>query len=396
MQHNENLSVQNNGKVLIPSRRFEQLDSARGLALLGILVMNIGGFGLPKSAYMNPAYLGMPSFSDGLVWSLLSTFVQGTFLAMFAMLFGAGLQLLSKRSAGWNTSRLFWLALLGFCHSVYLWDGDILLTYGLVGLGSMVIIRTTSTSRSLMRTGILLYIIGLAIMLWLGFQPGSGFSDDWTPSPNTLNYETTWKLDGGELAHAVRLEMTLMTQFSVIFQYGWELTGLMLIGAALLHNGWLLGNASLIDYRRQGWILFTLSLLIHIPAMLMQWWTKWDFIIAGYYLQVPKELAATLQGLAYLALWYGYGQSINMSKANAVLSRIGRMTLSNYLLQTLICTTLFYHYGWYRHFDRLELLAMVPVIWCVNILFSLLWLKYFKQGPIEWLWRRLTSLVAVE
>jgi uncharacterized protein len=69
---------------------------------------------------------------------------------------------------------------------------------------------------------------------------------------------------------------------------------------------------------------------------------------------------------------------------------VGRMALSNYLLQTLICTTLFYRFGLFMKFDRLQLLAFVIPVWAVN-LFSVLWLRYFRQGPVEWLWRQLTA-----
>lgn len=72
------------------------------------------------------------------------------------------------------------------------------------------------------------------------------------------------------------------------------------------------------------------------------------------------------------------------------------MALSNYLLQTLICTTLFYRFGLYQQFDRLQLLAFVPLVWLANLLFSNLWLRYFTQGPMEWLWRKLTVLAAGE
>lgn len=379
-----------------PSQRIFQLDSVRGLALLGILILNIGGFGLPRVAYMNPAYAGMPSFSDGLVWSLLSTFAQGTFLAMFALLFGASLQLLQKYSTRWNLSRLLWLALLGFFHSVYWWDGDILLTYSIAGVGALIIIRSTSSESGLMKSGLVLYAIGLLILFQFGISADSSMQAIWTPDAQSLEAEAQWKLAGGEIARQARLAMTLMIQLSVILQYGWELIGLMLIGAALIRSGWLKGLAPQSQYRRQGWMLFFISLLIHIPAMLLQWQFQWDLAIAGYYLQVPKEAAAVLQALAYIAFWYGYGQGINMSWIACCLSNVGRMTLTNYLLQTLICTTLFFRLGWYEQLDRLSLLVLVPFIWCVNIAISMLWLKYFRQGPVEWLWRRLTNMIAAK
>lgn len=66
------------------------------------------------------------------------------------------------------------------------------------------------------------------------------------------------------------------------------------------------------------------------------------------------------------------------------------MALTNYLLQTLICTTLFYRFDLFMKYDRLQLLAFVPAVWAVNLLFSWFWLRHFRQGPVEWLWRQFT------
>ncbi|MDU6412743.1 MAG: DUF418 domain-containing protein, partial [Yersiniaceae bacterium] len=110
--------------------------------------------------------------------------------------------------------------------------------------------------------------------------------------------------------------------------------------------------------------------------------------------QAPREVGAALQSVGYLALLYGFWPVLSRWRITGWLAQIGRMALSNYLLQTLICTTLFYVIGLYDQFSRLQLLAFVPAVWLVNLLFSLLWLRYFAQGPMEWLWRRLTALAA--
>ncbi|MDI4701708.1 DUF418 domain-containing protein, partial [Salmonella enterica subsp. enterica serovar Cerro] len=69
---------------------------------------------------------------------------------------------------------------------------------------------------------------------------------------------------------------------------------------------------------------------------------------------------------------------------------VGRMALTNYLLQTIICTTLFYQFGLFMEFNRLELLFFVVPVWAINLLFSVIWLRFWRQGPVEWLWRQLT------
>lgn len=95
-----------------PLPRIATLDCVRGIAILGILLLNISAFGLPKAAYLNPAYLGLPTTRDAWTWALLDIFAQAKFLAMFALLFGAGLQMLLRRGKGWIRARLSWLVLL--------------------------------------------------------------------------------------------------------------------------------------------------------------------------------------------------------------------------------------------------------------------------------------------
>lgn len=152
------------------------------------------------------------------------------------------------------------------------------------------------------------------------------------------------------------------------------------------------GHWSLAHYRRTAFILIGIGLLIETPAMLLQIYTGWDFRWAGFFLQVPRELSAPVQAMGYAALCYGYWPVLINWKLTHAIQCVGRMALSNYLLQTLICTTLFNHFALFNRFDRLHLLMMVPAIWLINILFSILWLRFFRQGPLEALWRQLTLL----
>ncbi len=114
-------------------QRIGSLDSIRGLAILGILLLNISGFALPSAAYLNPEYNGSASATDLIIWSVLSIFAQGKFLCIFAFLFGATLELLLPRGKVWNYPRLIILALIGGIHGILFWDGDILLSYSLAG-----------------------------------------------------------------------------------------------------------------------------------------------------------------------------------------------------------------------------------------------------------------------
>lgn len=371
--------------------RHVTLDFIRGVAILGILLLNINAFGLPKAAYLNPAWYGDITSRDAWTWALLDVLAQAKFLSLFAILFGAGLQLLQGRGKRWIQCRLTLLVLLGFMHGLLLWDGDILLAYGLVGLVCWRMIRDASSLKTLFNTGVELYLIGVAVLLLLGFIAGNEPNRSWIPDAANLQYEDWWKTTGGLEAISNRADMLSDTLLAIGAQYGWQLAGLMLVGAALMRSGWLKGQFSLSHYRRSGLLLIAVGLLINLPAVIAQWQLGWDYRWCAFLLQAPRELSAPLQTLGYAALAYGYWPQLSRLKLVTAVVCVGRMALSNYLLQTLICTTLFYHFKLFMKFDRLQLLAFVPCIWVVNLWFSVWWLRRFRQGPVEWLWRQLTA-----
>ena len=336
------------------------LDFVRGVAILGILLLNISAFGLPKAAYLNPAWSGNISASDAWTWAILDLLAQVKFLTLFALLFGAGLQLLLPRGKRWIQSRLTLLALLGFIHGLFFWDGDILLAYALVGLVGWRMVRDAHDVKSLFNTGVVLYVIGVAVLLLLGLISGNTPNRSWLPDAANLQYEQYWKLKGGFEAVSNRADMLSDNLLALGAQYGWQLAGMMLMGAALMRSGWLKGQFSLRHYRRTGG------------------------------LQAPRELGAPLQTIGYAALAWGFWPQLCQSRLVGAIACVGRMALTNYLLQTLICTTLFYRFGLFMKYDRLQLLAFVPAVWAVNLLFSWFWLRHFRQGPVEWLWRQFT------
>ncbi|MGL4723992.1 MAG: DUF418 domain-containing protein YeiB [Scandinavium sp.] len=370
------------------------LDFVRGVAILGILLLNISAFGLPKAAYLNPAWYGAITERDAWTWAILDLFAQVKFLTLFSLLFGAGLQLLLPRGKRWIQSRLSLLALLGFCHGLLFWDGDILLAYSLVGLVCWRMVREAHSAKSMFNTGVVLYLIGIAVLVFLGFISGDAPNRSWVPDAANLQYEQYWKLKGGFEAISNRADMLSDNLLALGAQYGWQLAGMMLMGAALMRSGWLKGQFSLLHYRRTSVLLIALGLMINVPAIVAQWHLDWSYRWCAFLLQAPRELGAPLQTIGYAALAWGFWPQICASRLVGAVACVGRMALSNYLLQTLICTTLFYHLDLFMKFDRFQLLAFVPAIWLVNVLFSVFWLRHFRQGPVEWLWRQLTARAA--
>jgi uncharacterized protein len=373
--------------------RILMLDCARGMAILGILLMNITSFGLPKAAYLNPAFAGEPSLPDAWAWAVMDMVAQVKFLTLFALLFGAGLHMLLPRGNRWITSRLLWLMGFGFIHGVFFWDGDILLDYGLVGLLCLGVIRRMPNPRMLFITGAALYLFGLIILLllqWLVADAPPGRF--WQPDIADRIYEYYWQTTGGPEAWRVRLGLLHDSLSSLGMQYGWLLAGSMLMGAALMRCGWLSGEMPLAHYRKAAGLLIVAGVIINLPGVLLQWHVHWAFRWSAFALQIPRELSAPFQALGYVALCYGWWPTLSRLGIGRWLSNVGRMALSNYLLQTLLCTLLFNRFGLFMTFGRADLLLFVPAVWLVNIIFSTLWLRIFRQGPMEWLWRKLTRL----
>ena len=366
------------------------LDFIRGVAILGILLLNISAFGLPKAAYLNPAWYGKITVSDAWTWAILDLFAQVKFLTLFALLFGAGLQMLLPRGKRWIQSRLTLLVLLGFIHGLLFWDGDILLAYGLVGLICWRLVRDAPSVRSLFNTGILLYLAGIGVLLLLGSISASETSRAWTPDASALLYEKYWKINGGMEAVSNRVDLLSNSLLALGAQYGWQLAGMMLLGAALMRSGWLKGQYSLQHYRRTGVLLVVVGMLINLPAIIVQWRLDWAYRWCAFLLQAPRELSAPFQTIGYTALMLGFWPQLSRFKLVIAIACVGRMALSNYLLQTLICTTLFYQFGLFMKFDRLTLLIFIIPVWLANLLFSWIWLRFYRQGPVEWLWRQLT------
>ncbi|MBI6549728.1 DUF418 domain-containing protein YeiB [Xenorhabdus lircayensis] len=372
-------------------QRIERLDSVRGFAILGILLLNISSFGLPYAAYMNLFYKDLVSFSDVVTWSVLSIFTQGKFLFILTLLFGASLELLRQRGRDWNIPRLLILAAIGLLHGILLWDGDILLSYGIVGLLAFHFINTR---QKLFTTAATFYLFGVMMFYLLGLFPVGENNSFWQPTPEDISHESYWKTYGGLLAIEHRIRQISGVMIVVIVQYGWQIVGVMLGGAMLLRNGWLKGEFSRKHYRRLALCLIPVGMMIQGIALSIQYLYPYSYFASWTVRYTITELGTPLLALAYIALIYGYWPVISCWRVTFWLRQVGRMALTSYLLQTLICTTLFYRFELFGQFTRLELMVFIPFIWTLNIWFACWWLKRYSQGPMEQLWRGLTAKLA--
>lgn len=380
-----------NISVTSASARIDVLDMVRGLAILGIFILNIGGFALPSAAYLNPLYTTAASATDIATWAVLSVLVQGKFLGMFALLFGATLMMLSRYSQPWNMARLLVLGVIGLLHTALLWSGDILLMYSLTGVAACWIIHNVS-SRWWLKLVPVLILTGLFLLFFLLSEDGELKLLYWQPSQEMLDYEVLIANTGGIAGMLDRISTISGMLMMMVVQYGWQLLAMMLLGATLMKNGWLKGAFPLFHYRRlAAWLLIP-SLLLQAVVMWLEYLNGWSVFWMGTVGYPLADILQPVQTTGLIALFYGLRPQLK--PVAACLQRVGRTALSSYLLQSVCGVILFEYLGYFNRFDRLTLLALVPLMWLINILFSTLWLRYFSQGPVEWLWRQAANKLA--
>ena len=380
-----------NTSVTSASARIDVLDMVRGLAILGIFILNIGGFALPSAAYLNPIYTPVASATDIATWAVLSVLVQGKFLGMFALLFGATLMMLSRYSQPWNMARLLVLGVIGLLHTALLWSGDILLMYSLTGVAACWIIHNVS-SRWWLKLVPVLILTGLFLLFFLLSEDGELKLLYWQPSQEMLDYEVLIANTGGIAGMLDRISTIGGMLMMMVVQYGWQLLAMMLLGATLMKSGWLKGAYPLSHYRRlAAWLLIP-SLLLQAVVMWLEYLNGWSVFWMGTIGYPLADILQPVQTTGLIALFYGLQPQLK--PVAACLQRVGRTALSSYLLQSVCGVILFEYLGYFSQFDRLTLLAFVPLMWLINILFSTLWLRYFSQGPVEWLWRQAANKLA--
>ncbi|WP_406663666.1 DUF418 domain-containing protein [Gallaecimonas sp. GXIMD1310] len=339
--------------------RLPAIDSARGLAIFGILLINIQSFGLlPDYRYLPE---GLPGMANELTWWLSSLLADGRFISLLSLLFGMGLSWLARLGRGYQFRRLRWLAVIGLLHAVMIWDGDILLTYALTAMVVLPFIERSARGRS-WAGGllVLLAVISFTLMTALG---GADQHIDTTPLAIFQH--------GSYLAQLYyRVSELALTLFS------WPLFtlpftgGLMLLGSVLAEREDLLA-----------WVQRYSPLMV-LLGIIGSAFSLWDWPLLGYGIQL---IFAPLQGLGYLGLVLRFGQYWRPLQA------AGKLALSHYLLQSVVMTTLFYSTGLYNQLSRPALLAIALVYSLVMIALSPWYLQRHQQGPMEALWRNLAG-----
>lgn len=387
-------------KPVAPEARLLQLDVLRGLALLGVLLVNLSIFS--GFEWAHDAHLPHPmGWGGGAFQYLCNTLVESKAAALLAMLFGAGLTIQhealerrGERHLPFSLRRVGALALLGLAHSFLLWDGDILLDYALISLLMLPVLRVSSR-RILWTIPLLWAAAGLLILL---FSARIAAASQWVEQAgrfNAMNVEhygtDTWfavlKYRAWEMVHVMG-PIRLANRLPILLPF-------FILGAYFWKKGFLSEPERHQATLRRLVLVFG---LLGLAANLIPQDAVWSFAI-----RLPFKPFRILLRVTYLfakpGLTLGYAAGILLllqhprtRQTFAVFAPLGRMALTHYLLQSLVCTWIFNGHG-------LGLYGKVPVshyllgggiLFALQVWSSRLWLARFRMGPAEWLWRRLS------
>ena len=384
-----------------PEDRIVSLDALRGFALLGILVINVWLFSMPYASAEYPPLFGDFTGANYWAWFASHVFFELKFMTLFTVMFGAGIVLFtrSKERKGQPALRLHYrrtilLLLIGLGHAYLLWYGDILVAYALCGL--LVVLARNWHPRRLVAVGFALLVLPSLLFLSLGMvvdQMPQDELDTFQPSDEAIQseidaYQGGW-LD--QMDHRVSTAIESQTVGFLLWSF-WRLTGLMLIGMALFKLGVLSNERSERFYRA----LLVGGGVSGLALILAGVWYRhahdWAFAESVFFAPQFNYWGSLLLAGAYVAgimLWCRHRPDGLVTGAFAA---VGRTAFSNYLLQTVLATTIFYGHGLglFAQVSRAEALGVVVLIWAIQIPLSVLWLRYFRFGPVEWVWRTLT------
>jgi uncharacterized protein len=386
------------------SDRIESLDVLRGFALLGILLINIQAFAMPVAAYMNPTAYGDLTGANFWAWAIPYVFADLKFISIFSMLFGAGIVLMWQRAekrgeppALLHYRRMGWLIVFGILHAHLFWYGDILYSYGMAGLVVYLFRRLRPVV--LATIGIVLGAVPSLIFLGIGlsipYWPAEaieGFNTEWGLSQEAIQEELSAYRGSYFDQIPYRSGDSLAAQLGEFPMFlSWRVSSLMLIGMALFKLGALSAQ-----WDRRKYLLWILSAaILGIPVIVFGIYQNfergWD--IRSFFFGIQYNYwASYLVALGWVGVIMLWCQSSVLTSLKSRVAALGRTAFSNYILQTVICTTIFYGHGlgYFGSVDRIRLVILCLIIYTVQLMIIPLWLKHFSLGPLEAVWRRLT------
>lgn len=394
--------------------RIVAIDVLRGVALLGILLMNMASFAMPGAAYFNPTVYGGDDIWNRLVFGLSHIFVDQKMMALFSMLFGASVVLVTSNmerkgesSFRFHYLRNFWLLIIGLFHSILIWDGDILVIYALC---SFVLYWFRHWKPGWQITiGLLIFFLPSILNLWINslapvLQTADFYSLDafWQPSNTAIDQElalyrgpylaqVAYRWGDSVSTAATTLGQDLL-DLSLLVEFFCRAFGMMLVGMAFYTWGILTAKRSETFYEHMMLIGFGIGLPLALFSLIQYTNHDWSPFYSLFVGRIPNHLATPFMASGYVALVMIWSRSNVLDGLQTRLAAVGRMALTNYIAQSIMATAIFYGFGlgFFGYRSRIEQLIIVLFIWAIQLVFSSWWLSRFRYGPLEWVWRSLS------
>lgn len=387
------------------TNRIQSIDLLRGIAILGILIMNIQSFAMPSAAYNNPLAFGDLSGLNKMTWILSHLFADQKFMSIFSILFGAGIilitekkELLTGSSLKLHYTRNLILLLIGLLHAHLIWYGDILVAYALCSF--LVYPFRKLSPKKLLITGLLILSVPSFLngffQFSLPYMPASELQDlrlDWAPTNELIEQEIT--AFTGSISSQIKInsqQALFLETFVFLIQFLWRAGGLMLVGMALFRWGVLSAERSRSFYLKSAFYSLIIGFPIVIYGIYMNFTMNWDFQYSMFTGSQFNYWGSLFVAYGYISLIMVFAQSDNYYTMKKRLASIGQMALTNYILHSFIGVLIFFGigFGFFGKIDRSLQILIVGIIWIFQYLTSEKWLNSYRFGPLEWVWRSLT------
>jgi len=382
-----------------PDERIVQIDVLRGFALFGVLLVNVFGY--------NASFFDFSGFYQTFNYPLNSTvfdlvvgFGADKFIFIFSFLFGTGFSIMYLKYQADETHffhlylrRLLILMLFGIVHIVFFWAGDILLSYALMGIVLLLLRK--------LRPGFLLFfsiffycfpIIYIALETVFPFLPSALSSVTEMKMPEVIEIYSA-----GSFLEIFKLRMIEFFAFRNInlIYYAPKVLSLFLLGYLFYKHKFLDKiNASTGKYFVVFLVLFVMGIVstLFTDSIVN---TLADAETNPFYTTIYMgifEITNVLLGFSYILLILLLSQLSFFRNILNPLKYVGRTALTNYLMQSVIFTTIMYAYGFgkFGSYQPWQLVVFAVLVFAIQIIISKIWLQKFRFGPIEWLWRKWT------
>ncbi|MGN8644628.1 DUF418 domain-containing protein [Gracilibacillus sp. HCP3S3_G5_1] len=378
-----------NATPLADSKRLPWIDTARGFAIFGIFMVNLPAFHAPYFIYGNGTnYWGT---GEPGVWQwIIDIFFQASFYSLFSFLFGFGMQVIYENLHAknveapkkWMIRRLLILLCFGLIHAFLIWYGDILITYAITGFLLLLFLNRKNVTLVVWSICVLL----IPTLLFTGLLFLASLIEDLSNIANVAAIESAYQHYGqgswGEiLAQNANDWLFGNTVFNFILVIC-NLLPIFLIGLLFARNKWL---HDLQAHKKTlgKWWIGSLILFVLFKA------GPYAFGNPFWFSMLQDTVGGIASAIFYmLTITFLYQK---LKKIFTLIGYVGKMALSNYILQSIIGVTLFYSigFGLYGKLTPFQTVLVGLIVYPIQVILSYLWLKKFKRGPLEWVWRSL-------